>query len=88
MERLATMQLMNKAIAFAKQNNPLSVLSVTCSENVEGFIYAEAFKEIHVREAIKGLSSILGGKITLVPHEEMPVLYHDNKSKESEISKH
>jgi len=44
----------------------LSILSVTCSENVEGFIYVEAFKEIHVREAVKGLSVILGGKIILI----------------------
>lgn len=48
---------------------------MTSSENVEGFIYVEAFKEIHVREAIKGLSCILGGKIILVPPEEMPVIY-------------
>lgn len=58
-EKLATMSMMNKAIAMAKQNAPLSILSVTCSENVEGYIYVEAFKEIHVREAIKGLSVIL-----------------------------
>ena len=58
-ERIATMSLMNKAIAFAKQNNPLSILSVSTSDNVEGYIYVEAFKEIHVREAIKGLSIIL-----------------------------
>lgn len=45
---------------------PLSILSVTATENVEGYIYVEAFKEIHVREAIKGLNLIFG-KLILVP---------------------
>lgn len=71
-ERIATMSLMNKAIAMAKENNPLAILSVTTSDNVEGIIYVEAYKELNVREAIKGLSVILQGKIMLVPMEEMP----------------
>jgi transcription elongation factor SPT5 len=57
------MCLINKSIDFASKGTPLSILSATCSENVEGFIYVEAFKEIHVKEAIKGLSAILGGKV-------------------------
>lgn len=58
-ERQATMQLMNKAIDYARRGDPLQILSVTASDNVEGYIYVEAFKEINVRQAIKGLSSIL-----------------------------
>ena len=53
------MQLMNKAIDYARRGDPLQILSVTASDNVEGYIYVEAFKEINVRQAIKGLSSIL-----------------------------
>ena len=60
------MSLMNKCIDFAQKGKHLSILSVTCSENVEGYIYIEAFKEIHVKEAIKGLSVILGSKCLLV----------------------
>jgi hypothetical protein len=40
---------------------------VSASDNVDGFIYVEAFKEPHVKEAIKGLSVIFGGKVILVP---------------------
>jgi len=69
------MQLMNKSIDYAKKGKHLSILSVTCTEKVEGFIYVEAFKEIHVREAIQGLSAILGGKLLLVTKEEMPGIY-------------
>lgn len=57
------MSLINKSIDFARKGNPLAILSATCNENVEGYIYIEAFKEIHVREAIKGLSAILGNKL-------------------------
>lgn len=57
---------MMKSIDFASRGKPLSILSVTAPENVEGYIYVESFKEIHVKEAIKGLSVILG-KIMLVP---------------------
>lgn len=73
------MSLMNKCIDFAQKGNHLAILSVTCSENVEGFIYVEAFKEIHVKEAIKGLAVILGGKCILVSKEEMPGIYTINK---------
>ena len=65
----------------------MSILSVTSSENVEGFIYVEAFKEIHVKEAIKGLSVILGGKCILVQKEEMPGLYQNDK-KNISLKKH
>lgn len=75
------MSLMMKSIDYAKQGKPLAILSVTCTENVEGYIYVEAFKEIHVKEAIRGLSNIFGGKIILVPTEEMNVIYRTDKNK-------
>ena len=61
------MSLLLKSIDMASKGAPLSILSATASESVEGYIYIEAFKEIHVKEAIKGLNIILGGKLILVP---------------------
>jgi transcription elongation factor SPT5 len=78
-EKMAAMCLMNKCIAMAKRGTPLSILSTTATENVEGYIYVEAFKEIHVREAIKGLSVILGGKVNLISIQEMPGIYQVNQ---------
>lgn len=78
-ERQAVIQLMNKSIEFARQAKHLSILSVTCTEKVEGFIYVEAFKEIHVKEAITGLSVIMGNKCMLVQPEEMPGIYQNDK---------
>jgi len=79
------MSLINKSIDFAKKGTPLAVLSATCSENVEGFVYVEAFKEIHVREAIKGLSAILGGRISLVELGEMTGIYQCNIGKDQRV---
>ncbi len=72
---MVCMSLINKGIIYAQKGNPLAILSVTCSENVEGFIYVEAYKETHVRSAISGLSAILGGKIQLVELGEMTGIY-------------
>jgi transcription elongation factor SPT5 len=58
---------MLKSIDYAKKGKPLSILSVSVPENVEGYIYIEAFKEIHVKDAIKNISNILSGKLILVP---------------------
>ena len=71
------MSLMNKSIDFARKGKPLAILSATCSDNVEGFVYVEAFKEIHVRQAIEGLYSILGGKVSLVELAEMTGIYQN-----------
>ena len=81
------MSLMNKSIDFAQKGKHLAILSVTCSENVEGVIYIEAFKEIHAREAIKGLSVILGSKLVMVQPEEMPGIYQSDK-KNIQLKKH
>lgn len=70
LEKQVCMSLINKSIDFAKKGHPLGIQSATCTDNVEGYIYIEAFKDLHVREAIKGLSAVLGGNLTLVELSE------------------
>jgi transcription elongation factor SPT5 len=82
------MSLMNKSIDFAKKGHPLLIMSVTCSENVDQRIYVEAFKDKHVREAIAGLSCVLGGRIDAIPLEEYPVIYRNDHYKQRELRKH
>lgn len=43
-EKIAVMALLNKSIDFMQKGKPLKILSVTCSESTEGWIYVEAFK--------------------------------------------
>ena len=45
------MALLNKSIDFAQKGRPLSILSVTSSDATEGWIYVEAFKELHIKQA-------------------------------------
>ena len=86
-ERVACIALLNKSIDFQRRGKPLSILSATSSDTTEGQIYVEAFKEIHVREACAGLSFIFN-KYILVPTEEMPVIFQNDKAKNSEIREH
>ena len=51
-ERLAAMALMNKMIYYANNGTPLSILSATYVENIENYIFVEAYKRESVHEAI------------------------------------
>lgn len=48
---------------------------------MQDYIYIEAYKEIHVRNAVEGLHMIFPGKITLIPTVEMPQIYKIDKAK-------
>lgn len=71
-------------MALAKKGQPLAILSATCSDKIEGYIYIEAFKEIHVKEAIKGLNVIFQ-KTILIPTAEMPTIYDIDKAGREEF---
>jgi hypothetical protein len=51
---------MNKSIDFAKNGAPLEILSATSAENIENYIFIEAFRKVSVIEAINGLNFCLG----------------------------
>jgi len=86
-ERTAVIALLNKSMHFQSLGKPLAILSATCSDTTEGYIYVEAFKEIHVREACDGLHFILN-KFILVPTDEMPIVFQNDKAKNSELRDH
>lgn len=56
MERIAAMALMNKMIDYTKKGKPFAILSATYVENLENYIFVEAYKSDSVREAITGLN--------------------------------
>lgn len=76
MERIAAMALMNKVIDFATKGKPLTILSATYAENIENFIFVEAYKIESVKEAIEGLHFCYF-KIEMVNLNEMTKLYED-----------
>ena len=80
------MALLNKSIDFAKQAKPLSIISVTSSDSTEGFIFVEAFKEIHVKEACANLHFVFNS-YTLLPTEQMTSVYQNDKAKSNSVEK-
>lgn len=78
-EREAAVCLMQKALDKGPE---LQIRSVIALDHLKNYIYVEADKEAHVREACKGLRVIYTStKITLVPIKEMTdVLSVESKS--------
>lgn len=67
-ERETAVCLMQK---YIDKGSELQIRSAIALDHLKNYIYVEADKEAHVREACKGLRNIFGQKITLVPIREM-----------------
>lgn len=76
---MAAVALVNKAADFAANQKPLEILSATYTENVQDYIFVEAFRKNSVVEAIAGLSCFLH-KIQLLSLEEMTKIYETNST--------
>ena len=72
-EKQTVLQLMRKYIAYAKSDEPLQIKSVVAPEGIKGYIYIEAYKQTHVKQAIQSLGNLRMGqyKQTMVPITEM-----------------
>jgi transcription elongation factor SPT5 len=80
-EQHLVVALMNKSLEFARRGEPLLIKSVVSSKS-KGFIYVEAEREPHAKEAINGLRDILPFTMKLVPvHEMTSVLSIQSKKK-------
>ncbi|CAK9134254.1 unnamed protein product [Ilex paraguariensis] len=67
-EREAAVCLMQKCI---DKGTELQIRSAIALDHLKNYIYIEADKEAHVREAIKGMRNIYSAKVMLVPIKEM-----------------
>ncbi|RUS84145.1 hypothetical protein EGW08_008119 [Elysia chlorotica] len=73
-EEMATViHLMRKMITYQLTEEPLQIMSVVCKEGLKGYIYIEAFKQTHVKQAIEGIGNLRMGyyKQQMVPIREM-----------------
>ena len=68
-EKMLCIQLMQKFLDSMHTDKPLQIKSAACTD-IKGYIYVEAYKEIHVREATAGLNHLFY-RITQVPVNEM-----------------
>ncbi|KAK1281423.1 hypothetical protein QJS04_geneDACA004957 [Acorus gramineus] len=67
-EREAAICLLQK---FVDKGGELLIKSAIALDHLKGFIYLEAEKEAHVKEACKGLRNIYSMQVRLVPIKEM-----------------
>lgn len=72
-EKQTVFQLMRKFIAYQFTEEPLQIKSIVAPEGVKGYIYVEAFKQTHVKQAIDGIGSLRMGLYAqqMVPIKEM-----------------
>ncbi|XP_055342396.1 transcription elongation factor SPT5-like [Paramacrobiotus metropolitanus] len=72
-ERATCLQLMRKFIAFQNSSEPLQIKSALTVEGVKGYIYVEAYKQTHVKQAIENISNLRMGMNNqqMVPIREM-----------------
>merc|ERR1711997_734583 len=64
---------MHKVMAYQHNEDPLQIRSVVVPQHVKGYIYIEAFKQSHVKQAIEGISNLRLGQWSqkMVPIKEM-----------------
>jgi transcription elongation factor SPT5 len=71
-EREIVCCLLQKCYDYAARGQPLLIKAAFAKDALKGYLYVEAFKESHVREALKGMRSIFHSKPPrLVPLGEM-----------------
>ncbi|KAK9820946.1 hypothetical protein WJX81_001276 [Elliptochloris bilobata] len=71
-EREAVQCLLQKGVDLALRGVPLQIKSAFAQDHLKGYIYVEAFKEAHVKEAMRGLRIFFQSKgAQLVPLREM-----------------
>lgn len=72
-EKQTVLQLMRKFIAYQNSDEPLQIKSVVAPQGIKGYIYIEAYKQTHVKQAIQNIGNLRLGlyKQTMVPISEM-----------------
>eukprot|EP00359_Climacostomum_virens_P007867 CAMPEP_0204910074 /NCGR_PEP_ID=MMETSP1397-20131031/8659_1 /ASSEMBLY_ACC=CAM_ASM_000891 /TAXON_ID=49980 /ORGANISM="Climacostomum Climacostomum virens, Strain Stock W-24" /LENGTH=697 /DNA_ID=CAMNT_0052080101 /DNA_START=14 /DNA_END=2104 /DNA_ORIENTATION=- len=79
MERRAVIALMLKAIHQNRSKQNLEIFSVYTSDHVKEAVYIEAYKKVHVLNAVKGLSMLYINSVNLVPLSEMSEIFNMDK---------
>jgi transcription elongation factor SPT5 len=79
MERRAVIALMSKAIHQNRVKQCLEIFSVFTSDHVKEAVYVEAYKKVHVLNAVKGLSMLYPNSVNLVPLSEMSEVFNMDK---------
>lgn len=67
---------MNKSIDYQMRGKPLEILSATCFDNIENYIFVEAYRRNSIVESITGLNFCLH-RIEILSLNEMPKVFEN-----------
>ncbi|GLD93079.1 hypothetical protein PINS_up001671 [Pythium insidiosum] len=84
-EQHLVIALMNKFLDFSRRGEPLHIKSVVASSS-KGFIYVEAEREPHAKEAVNGLRDIMQYSMKLVPVHEMTSVLNVKKKRKPVVA--
>ena len=78
--REAVINLMQKSLQLQAEGTPLRIFAAFASSYLEDRIYVEAYQQLHVSQAIKGMR-LLFERMTIVPMDEMADVFAMDKNR-------
>lgn len=67
---------MNKFIALQRTRDALEIYSAFASDHLKENIYVEAYKKVHVVNAIKGMHILIENRIEIIPINQMADVFN------------
>lgn len=81
-EKNTALLLMRKYISYLNSESPLQIKSVVAPEGVKGYVYIEAFKQAHLKQAIENVGFLRLGiwkqQVNVYMHSLHCILNYEN----------
>lgn len=84
-ERETAISLMNKMLAYKGTKNELNIFSASALDKFPSFIFIEAHRDFHVKEAIKGLKSLNINTVKIIPVKEVTQVFQPDSTKNNKM---
>ena len=84
-EREAAVCLMNKFFSLRGTREEINIFSASALDKFPGFIFVEAHRDFHVKEAIKGLKILNIMKVKPIPVKEVTQVFSPDASKMTSV---
>eukprot|EP01096_Ripella_sp_DP13-Kostka_P000139 TRINITY_DN10205_c0_g1_i1.p1 TRINITY_DN10205_c0_g1~~TRINITY_DN10205_c0_g1_i1.p1 ORF type:complete len:1025 (-),score=456.25 TRINITY_DN10205_c0_g1_i1:51-2990(-) len=82
-ERKCVLEILRRMLERKNNGRKFNILSAVASDHVPGFVYIESERETHIREALEGLTTVIGiNRPKLVPINEMTDVMKIKRTKE------
>ena len=84
-EREAAVSLMNKHFTMRGTKDELNIFSASALDKFPGYIFIEAHRDFHVKEAIKGLKILNISRVKPIPVKEVTQVFTPDASRNTNI---